>query len=933
MMASRREPNRLRHALSVVCLVLAALLMPIGLIAQWANSTFFESKTFSTRTVDLLESPAVRRELANKLTEQLAFAGNQQAVNFRPAFQLAIEAAINTDTFRSIFRTAVERTHEAILAGNKGASLDLSDSISIIAGTLQLPENARPGQADERTLGTSLSDVTKQMADLRVWSLEEETGGLMALGLGGSVLAAAGAIALATDRRRTVRRVGWIIVGDGLVVVGLVLAVEWYVGTLADTAELADALRGAISRGMADLRSAGLWLAAYGVIIAAAARAEGTRRLTPASATSSVAGWVDRRRASTAGTVGLSAVAIVAGLALIASPWFWLRLAVFATGLWLAYFGATELVGLVQAKVADSATEADAGAARHPRRRLAVISAVTAVLLLLATGGLLLTTRQAASTAEAAGQQLCNGDASLCDLPINLAMFPATHNSMSAALYPNWLLAEHVETISGQLNSGIRALLYDTHYGIPSSARFPGSNKPLIVTDRAAELRNPTGESANVDPTVQQRADEVAARAPRAAEAKRGVYLCHVYCELGSIPFSDGLKELKTFIESHPDDVVITDIEDATTPADTTAEIVKAGLEPHIYTLDPKKPLPTLGEMIRSGRTLLVFAEGGVGEGAPPWYHRAYDGWIQETPYTWDTPEQMNCAPNRGAPDSPLFLINHWLSADPPNPSRTSVVNKGAFLRDRLQRCLAERGQIPNIVAVDFSKRGDLIATVRQANQEMLDQVRSARRGRRSTTPGSSVAPSTPGPPAAAPTPGASVIPPVTQINTLTGGEPAVFCQRAPDAVAVIGSWALANVVSPASARGLSDVAFGPAAARAIDALYAVAPQELAARLVPAKDRAGAVVQALRDAGIDQAGIDGIVELTQNQVARSDSPDPVEVQAVVLDKVRTMLSPEATDKVAQEFVASHPELPGLFDLGEVPDQVAQAAGYGCLVSP
>src|SRR4029077_20930296 len=95
--------------------VLSGFLLFVGLLSAWANSTLFDSATFSERTVDILNEPAVRRELAAQLTEQLALNGNQQAVTFRPAFQLAIEAAIDTESFRSIFRTAVRRTHEAIL--------------------------------------------------------------------------------------------------------------------------------------------------------------------------------------------------------------------------------------------------------------------------------------------------------------------------------------------------------------------------------------------------------------------------------------------------------------------------------------------------------------------------------------------------------------------------------------------------------------------------------------------------------------------------------------------------------------------------------------------------------------------------------------------------------------------------------------------------
>src|SRR5947207_5752927 len=122
----------MRRLASMVMLVLSAVFLFVGLLSAWANTTVYDSATFSERTVDMLNEPAVRRELAKRMTEQLALSGNNQAVAFRPAFQLAIEAAIDTDTFRSIFRTAVRRTHQAILTGggaSGGTGLNLSDSI------------------------------------------------------------------------------------------------------------------------------------------------------------------------------------------------------------------------------------------------------------------------------------------------------------------------------------------------------------------------------------------------------------------------------------------------------------------------------------------------------------------------------------------------------------------------------------------------------------------------------------------------------------------------------------------------------------------------------------------------------------------------------------------------------------------------------------
>ena len=108
---------RLRAGLSIALLVIASVALPTVVVSTWSHSTIYDSGEFSKRMASVLDSGAVRHQLATRLTQELARAGNQQAVNFRPAFELAVEAAVDTDTFRSIFRTAIQRTHQSLLAG------------------------------------------------------------------------------------------------------------------------------------------------------------------------------------------------------------------------------------------------------------------------------------------------------------------------------------------------------------------------------------------------------------------------------------------------------------------------------------------------------------------------------------------------------------------------------------------------------------------------------------------------------------------------------------------------------------------------------------------------------------------------------------------------------------------------------------------------
>ncbi|MGH9277103.1 MAG: hypothetical protein ACRD12_03195 [Acidimicrobiales bacterium] len=906
---------------------MAGLLLPVGVLAAWANQTFFDSRTFSERTVQLLDSPAMRRELAERITEQLALAGNQQAINFRPAFQLAIEGVTTTDAFLSIFRSAVMRAHQEVLRSGQGGALDLSDSVAIIAATVQLAQGGPTGEADERSLDRTLTDVTDRVSALQVWRWDNIATVVVGASLAAAVLFAAAAIALASDRRRMARRLGWVVVVDGLVLFVLVLAAVWFAGRIVSGSQLSQAVQDSVEIWTSDLRTLALWLTGYGIVVAAAAAPAGGR-ITPSQTATLVGAWITRQREHTGSTLGLSALFVLTGVVLVAAPSFWLRVAVLALGLWLVYFGVTEVLSLVRSRAPAQRDEL------RPVRRYALSAAVVVVALLVLSAGMVATASRAARHANALGTAECNGDESLCDLPLNRVVFPATHNSMSAALNPGWLFAEHVRTIASQLQSGVRALLIDTHYGIQSSSRIPGSNTPLILTDLAAELSRPGVEEA--DPETAARAAELAAKSPPRADAIRELYLCHNYCELGAIRFADVLGDIKSFLDTHPEEVVMTIIQDATTPVDTADAIRRAGLEERAYTLQPNQPMPTLRTLIESRKTLVVFAEVG-GDGAPPWYHRAYAEWFQETPYQFETPAEMSCGPNRGPADAPLFLINHWLHASPPDPARANSVNRRDPLTSRLRRCLQERGLIPNVVAVDFAEQGDLIGTVKKINASLVDELRrvqgqprpstsvtTARGGRATTTTvaGGEAA-------AAAPLP----LPTPTKITTLTGGNPQRFCVNAPPARAVIAAWALAQAVAPRGGVGLSDLAFGPAAARGLDALTPDLPAELVKTTAATRERARAAVQALTDLGMTAAAINDLASLAQARLTSGDYPDPVAVQAALLDKERALVGADRLDGAARAFLAAHPPAPDLFDLGEVTPEAATSAGYTCLARP
>jgi hypothetical protein len=280
-----------------------------------------------------------------------------------------------------------------------------------------------------------------------------------------------------------------------------------------------------------------------------------------------------------------------------------------------------------------------------------------------------------------------------------------------------WFSAEQDRPIGGQLEDGIRGLLLDTHYAdrlANGNVRtFFGSTAKLNQAVEQGQL-----SQDSVDAALRLR-DRLGYR----GEGERGMYLCHTFCELGATPLADGLKDIRDFLVTHPAEVVVVVNQDYVTPADFVGAMDDAGLTQYAFTPPVATAAwPSLRTMIDSGRRLIVLAENEAG--AAPWYQPAYQRLLQETPFTFPPgyltkPANLpaSCEPNRGLDSAPLFLINHWVSTDPlPRPSDAERVNAYEPLLARARECQKIRGHLPNLLAVNFYKRGDVFRVVDTLN-------------------------------------------------------------------------------------------------------------------------------------------------------------------------------------------------------------------------
>jgi hypothetical protein len=282
---------------------------------------------------------------------------------------------------------------------------------------------------------------------------------------------------------------------------------------------------------------------------------------------------------------------------------------------------------------------------------------------------------------------------------------------------PGWYSSEQERPIADQLRDGIRGLLIDTHYAdrLPNGRLRTdfGSHEQLVAQAKQ------DGVSAEAVDAAQRIRD----RLGFAGQGTRGMYLCHTFCELGATTLASVLDDIHDFLVSHPGEVLVVVNQDYVTPADFVRAANDAGLGGLVYGGPIIDREPTLRQMIDSNRRVVFLAENHAG--GAPWYRPAYDGIIEETPYTFSKVAQLadpqrlaaSCKPNRGPEGAPLFLANHWISTDPvPLPSNAAKVNAHAPLLARLRECQHIRHHLPNLVAVNFYATGDVFGVVDALN-------------------------------------------------------------------------------------------------------------------------------------------------------------------------------------------------------------------------
>jgi hypothetical protein len=692
--------------------VAGAILLAAGLVHLYAERVIFAARPFAARAALSLADPRVAAYLAERIADE-AIAQRRDLMAYRPLLVGTARAVVSSEPFRAGFQRAAESAHGLLFSsGAERVALSVPDIGVLVRSALahdpalvaRIPAQLRAGV----TIGPS-GRGARAVLKLAQLGHRFRRNALVEVG-SGSLLLFLG-IALPRGRRRALLQGG-----AALATAALVLFFLPPLGRNALTLSIASAELRPLAAGVWDafmggLRTWSLVLAGIGIVLASAASslarrveiedvARGAwRRLQQPART---------RAGEMARALALTGIGLVAAL----EPAATLRAIAVVAGALVAFEGLRELFMILPPRIQEAARHAEAALAEvqeydrdwaHTFAHHAVVGVLGVTLI----GAAVFFLRSpAALPAAPPTTGACNGDRALCGRRLDELVFPGAHNSMSGAELDDWMFPNQELASVSLLDHGIRALLFDVHYGAPLGERV------------RTEIQDEAASRAKFEKVLGKQAVDAAmrirGRMQGAATGPRAAYLCHGFCELGATPLDPMLEGVRQFLVSHPGEVLVFVIEDYVAPADIAAAFRDSGLERFVYRGAPKPPWPTLRELVDSDQRVLVLGENDTA--GVPWYHRVSEV-VQETPYKFEKPEEFSCRPNRGGTAGSLFQINHWIETLPaPKPSNAAIVNAHDFLLARARRCQRERGKLPNLLAVDFARTGDVVGVAAELN-------------------------------------------------------------------------------------------------------------------------------------------------------------------------------------------------------------------------
>jgi hypothetical protein len=693
-----------RRGLADFLMSLGVLALALGAVLSVARRALFYPDAFADRLAGSLEDPRVAAFVADRMAGAV-IRRDPDLTAFRPLIVASARGAVSSSAFQALARSAARTAHASLFsAGGRTVIVSVPDVGVLMRSALA---NANPALADKvppRVQGVlaSLGQGGVDRTVLRLLDVSRRSQWLAGiLGFGGALMALLGVV-LAPSPRHGLGRLGLDLLVAGVVLLALMPAGSALVSLFPHDELARSAAAGLWDVFAGSLRTWAFVLGGIGIVLQAAGHSL-IERFDPVEAAARVRSWMSNPEGGSGrrllvGTLwlGLGGFAVLRPLAAAAA------LVTFLGG-GLAFVGLRQLFEILPRALGEAEVDATSRSlvGRAARLRVAVVLGFT--VLFAGVIAWLGWPRPARAPLVA---DACNGAPELCARRLDEVVFPGSHNSMSAADISDWLFPQQERGIEGQLQDGIRALLFDVHYGVPVAGR--------VKTDLDSETTSREKLEGAVGKEGVAAAMRIRDRLTGPAEGPRALYLCHGFCELGALPLVGVLERIHVFLVQNPNEVLLFVIEDYVSPQDLALAFAESGLDGLVYRRAPGPSWPTLREMIDARERVLVLTESG--RPGIDWIHPAFEV-MQETPFRFKQPSDLACTPNRGGRNGSLFLINNWIDTTPaPKPSNAAIVNAYEALLARAKACEAERGKRPTVVAVDFYRTGALFRVARALN-------------------------------------------------------------------------------------------------------------------------------------------------------------------------------------------------------------------------
>ncbi len=198
------------------------------------------------------------------------------------------------------------------------------------------------------------------------------------------------------------------------------------------------------------------------------------------------------------------------------------------------------------------------------------------------------------------------------------------------------------------------------------------------------------------------------------AEAKIAFRPCIL--DFHSQPLKNVMLQIKSFLDKHPREVFTLKLEVYMPPIALVAQVIKeVGLAN--YAFEFKGQWPTLGEMIRQNKRLVIFSD--ETNPAFPWIN-AEENFLVSTPYSFKSVQDILAAVQPiELKENQLLEVQHFITTGlAGNKKGAQKANSSSVLRARLKALGESSKHIPNFIEVDFIEQpnGDVFDVVNHLN-------------------------------------------------------------------------------------------------------------------------------------------------------------------------------------------------------------------------